>query len=642
MSITQTNTIAKIAAIVAGLGLVAMSFASFAPAAKADTMTTTTTTTSSANFMVNLTVGSRGVDVTALQNWLISKGYSIPAGATGYFGGQTKAAVASWQAAAGISPAVGFFGPISRAKVNAGGGAVSSSVPGCAAGAMYSSTTGQACGSGSTPVTGLTGAGYLTNITTLGDIVSDVKEGDVGDQIIGESARAVNGDLAVQRLDVTFDLSGATTGSTNLIRYVNSVSVWLGNTKLATMNPADGSYQNKVWTLRFNNLNGVIKSGTTGNIHVSVDAVNSVNINEAGQTVKASLLANALRVTDANGVNDTYGTVINQNFTVSAANKGKLTLTEASDDPIATTIKADLNNTTTNVTLLAFNAKATNQNVTLRAIPVGITGTGMNVNDAIQSIALMQGGNVLSTKTLTNATGFQEVVFDNLTQAISKDATTEYTVVATMKKIDAGGSNTFSSGDGITATTTATGTANFDVSDAQGNTVTPTGAVQGRVQTFQALGITVTQVSTTANTNIGTIGSGDNTQYGITFKMTAGDQDLYLSRTIARSATSPASVTWATTTSSTASSTDQGTAGLTAADTNSGDLTAVYKIPAGSTRTFTLNVTLVEKLVGSAGITGVQLTGLGYGTTTSPAANYLTYTSGLDQFKTTDKSMTVH
>jgi peptidoglycan hydrolase-like protein with peptidoglycan-binding domain len=73
-------------------------------------------------FNTNLTVGSTGADVVALQTWLISSGYSIPsiasgAAAKGYFGSQTKAAVVAYQAANGI-PNTGFVGPLTRAKLN--------------------------------------------------------------------------------------------------------------------------------------------------------------------------------------------------------------------------------------------------------------------------------------------------------------------------------------------------------------------------------------------------------------------------------------------------------------------------------------------------------------------------------------------
>ena len=141
MNIATTNVIAKIAAVLAGLGLVASSFA-FAPAARAATVdelqaqinallaqisTMQGGSSASGTFTMDLTLGSSGAEVTALQNFLISGGYSIPAGATGYFGAQTQAALAAYQAANGISPASGYFGPITRAKVNGAAGSTGGS-----------------------------------------------------------------------------------------------------------------------------------------------------------------------------------------------------------------------------------------------------------------------------------------------------------------------------------------------------------------------------------------------------------------------------------------------------------------------------------------------------------------------------------
>ena len=65
-----------------------------------------------------LTIGSSGAAVTNLQRALIVAGYAIPAGATGYYGAQTQAAVAAWQRAAGIVPANGYFGAASREAFN--------------------------------------------------------------------------------------------------------------------------------------------------------------------------------------------------------------------------------------------------------------------------------------------------------------------------------------------------------------------------------------------------------------------------------------------------------------------------------------------------------------------------------------------
>jgi len=65
-------------------------------------------------FARDLHIGLFGADVIELQTELIAAGYGIPAGATGYFGSQTRAAVIAWQVAQHIVPAAGYFGQISR------------------------------------------------------------------------------------------------------------------------------------------------------------------------------------------------------------------------------------------------------------------------------------------------------------------------------------------------------------------------------------------------------------------------------------------------------------------------------------------------------------------------------------------------
>jgi hypothetical protein len=84
--------------------------------------TPATTASASMSYTYNhdLTVGSTGADVNALQQYLITNGYLTAVSApTGYFGTLTQAAVAKWQAANGISPTAGYFGPKSRAFMNA-------------------------------------------------------------------------------------------------------------------------------------------------------------------------------------------------------------------------------------------------------------------------------------------------------------------------------------------------------------------------------------------------------------------------------------------------------------------------------------------------------------------------------------------
>ena len=76
------------------------------------------------NFTRNLTVGSTGEDVRALQQFLNARGFAVatvgagsPGNETTRFGPRTQAALARFQVANNISPARGFFGPITRARV---------------------------------------------------------------------------------------------------------------------------------------------------------------------------------------------------------------------------------------------------------------------------------------------------------------------------------------------------------------------------------------------------------------------------------------------------------------------------------------------------------------------------------------------
>lgn len=121
---TTADTIAQLQAQIASLTaqLAALSGSS------ATTPAATTSTTPSATkcaFTRSLTVGSKGEDVKCLQQTLNAGGYKVAASGAGspgnettFFGPATKAAVAKWQAAAGVTPAVGYFGPLSQAKYN--------------------------------------------------------------------------------------------------------------------------------------------------------------------------------------------------------------------------------------------------------------------------------------------------------------------------------------------------------------------------------------------------------------------------------------------------------------------------------------------------------------------------------------------
>jgi len=149
--------------------------------------TTSSTGSTTYDFTSNLTVGSTGSAVTALQTFLIGQGDLVLATPTQYFGAKTQAALAKFQAANGITPSVGYFGPKTRAFVNSLSTHTSTttttttSLPaGCTTSAGYSSTTGASCSTGMTsvvaPSTGLAVSLASTN-PAAGSLISSSGSG---------------------------------------------------------------------------------------------------------------------------------------------------------------------------------------------------------------------------------------------------------------------------------------------------------------------------------------------------------------------------------------------------------------------------------------------------------------------------------
>lgn len=143
---TMSLTTKHVATAVLTLGLVlGLSFAFVAPA-KAQTLTdlqaqvqmllaqiaalsggsTTTTGGACFTFTRNHQMGDTGGEVMQIQKYLNSHGAVIaasgagsPGNETSTFGSLTRAAVSKFQAANGITPTAGYWGPVTRAKANA-------------------------------------------------------------------------------------------------------------------------------------------------------------------------------------------------------------------------------------------------------------------------------------------------------------------------------------------------------------------------------------------------------------------------------------------------------------------------------------------------------------------------------------------
>jgi hypothetical protein len=598
MSHTTTNTISKVAAIAAALALVTLSFMPFVQAhAQTTTTSGTTTTTTTASqvtsiqaqiaslqaqlaaaqgttgmmsamtFTRSLTIGSRGADVTALQTFLIGKGFTIPAGATGYFGGQTKAAVAAYQSAKGIAPAVGYFGPLTMASVNAQGGTTTtttttttSTVAGCAAGAMFSSTTGQSCGvtttttGGTTTTTVLQGAGgSVSNFQTIG--ASSITMGASGSQQVnGFSFTAIGSDLNIGR--IYYDVVNNTnTGSVRPWVIFQTATLKDGNgnvvATLDATNQANWSQDgtaattpfNQIYRLSFENINKIVKMNVNQQYYLTLSTQSAIQSGNAGGVYQVYLAAQGLRAVDALGIQE-YSSANGgtpTSVTVNSSVTGSVTISTGSNNPQTTTVQANSTNTTQNVTVNTFTIQNTGgTNVTLYTLPVQLTGVGglasTSVSTLLQDVKLYQGTTLLDTE--SPASSFingTTINFKNLNLAIPAGANLSFSVVADISPV--GSPAPLANGVGIIVTIPGSpnsiGAATPDIENQGGSIVTTTGASTGNAITFGSNGISL---ASTPSSAVGVQGVASNGVSGsgtftFTFNVTAFGQNIYVGTT---------------------------------------------------------------------------------------------------------------
>ncbi len=219
-----------------------------------------TSGTSAYTFTTDLTLGSTGNDVTALQNILIAQGdLTMPAGvAEGYFGTLTQSALAKYQAANGITPAAGYFGPKTMAFVNSAQGGVS--------------------------VTPVTGTGTTGTVTPAGNVsVALAATSPVNSTVVSPSATALLAQYVFtgsgQVNSVVLQRTGVSSDNTLVNVYLYNGATRL--TDAATV--ANG-------VVSFNNPNGLFTVSGSMTISVRADIASS----QGGETVGVSLTSLSL------------------------------------------------------------------------------------------------------------------------------------------------------------------------------------------------------------------------------------------------------------------------------------------------------------------------------------------------------------
>jgi hypothetical protein len=309
--------------------------------------TTTGTTTSAYSFATDLTVGSKGADVTALQQLLISKGdLTVVSAPTGYFGAATQAALAKFQTANGITPAAGYFGPKTRAFVNSMNVSTTTttttttgSLPaGCTTASGYSPTTGASCSTTTTTTT--TGVQTTTGVVApaSGVAVSVASSNPAAGSLI--SGTGVSGGAArvpVLSVNFTAGVAGGVTVSEVKFHKLGVLSDSSISGAYLTQNGKVlyqyNSLSNSV--LDFSGMSLAVPAGQTVTLTLAIDVSGGLS---AGNTTGFSLnSASDVTAFDANntaltptgmfpmnGNTFTVTTVTNPNLAALTINKGSI------------------------------------------------------------------------------------------------------------------------------------------------------------------------------------------------------------------------------------------------------------------------------------------------------------------------------
>jgi hypothetical protein len=569
MTTTNTKFVAKVAAVVAGLGLVLSSFALAIPAGA---QTTT--------FTRDLTIGASGADVTALQNWLVSKGFSIPAGATGYFGTQTQAAVAAYQAANGITPAAGYFGPITRAKVNAGG-----------------------------PVTGgdddddddngsdgeLSGGEADLSGFDINDEESSGAEGEEGVDIFSVEFDVEDGDVRVERFEIV--ASSTRTGTTASLRpWEYFDTIYLAGTDGEEIGEIDASDRDEwdeentddTYRLVFSGLDYIVDEDDNAEIVASVDISDGLDaVDVTNGSFDFFVPDDGIRARDSEGIDHYIPTTDSAkiDFDFEEEENGDLDINTSSDDPDNLTIISDEDDEGDETTVFVFELENNDDvDVLVTDLTVDVATSSLDSLDSlIESATLVVDGDEIDGDINDNGT----ISFEDADFMVGGDETVDVELVVTASE-DADGTVDFSiDGDNIEAE-----------NDENGDESTVSGSASSETHTIALTGVSVAGVSDESDVNdAGTVGT-----FEIVFEVSAeGEDDVYVYKGASQTGSSAfqySSGTASTTGVSyviyqggTASTTDFATdsALLTSGANSSGNY---FRVESGETEEFTLTVTI--------------------------------------------------
>jgi hypothetical protein len=534
-----------------------------------------TAVSADAAFTRDLTLGSTGSDVMELQQWLNKAGYTVAASGAGsvgmetsYFGPATQAALARWQAANQVTPAAGYFGPITRAKIIA-------------------------LGTPSTPdddeddededngdLSG--GEASLENFDMTSGDDSEVEEGDSA-SIAEIEFDVEDGDVQIDRIDL--QLVGSSTEEEDPWDAFDSLRLLVDGDEIgeADLSDEDNYLDEDDGTIRISGIDYVVREGETVTIVVEVTTQGSVDgadSNDSAWTISVDG-DEGIRATDAEGIQQYIGGADEVDFDIEEEGADDdLTVRSSSDDIDAASLKVEDDARSDAHPIFVFDLEAEESDMELDSIDIDleVSSTTVDMTNVISDLVLEIDGEEFDDWSFVSgsAASTSTVRFD-IDGDFTIDADSEVAVVLSAEFKAANNTN-YASGLTINA---AIGSG--DVSAEGSDDITSDGAADGEDHTLLTAGLSVEDAPTVDSDSEDGVGT-----YTFEIDLTAFEEDV----TIATSSTaSGTGFDW---------SVVGGTATSTITVQSDADVVGTnFVIDEGSTETFTIVITVDPASAGS-------------------------------------------
>jgi hypothetical protein len=326
------------------------------------------------------------------------------------------------------------------------------------------------------------GAGNLDDATLVASLSGEeVGEGDSDVKVMGLELDADDGsDLKLTSVRLNFDQN--TADNDNFDEYASDVSLWLGSTKLATVDAdefnEDNDYEKAV---SINTCNEIPMDGTAS-LYVAVSAVDHLDTGDVTESWDVSI--DNVRYVDAQGAvttddstNDIGSTETFSFESFGTANDVELKMTEDSENPEAMVVEVDDTNSTDGVTLLKGTLKAEGSDIEVKEMTFSVDSTGGDVDEIASTYILLVDGDEVQTLNSSECDDAacdtsETYTFDDVDEMIDEGDSVDFELQA-----DINGTDDHSEGSTLTA---AIDNSDTSAEDQEGDDVTDlTGAVDG-------------------------------------------------------------------------------------------------------------------------------------------------------------------